>query len=186
MNDRLLDAAEAAMRLRGYHAVSFRDLAEVLGIKSASVHYYYPQKEDLGLALVARYQQHFFRLLEERAAHLTRFEDFLPAFISVYRDSLAGSDRICLCGMLGAESSGLPPALAAAVAGFFQANIDWLVNHMPAAWPPAQRHAKARSIVATLQGGMMLAGSMQDHAGFDATTADLSARFSARFNDAPQ
>ena len=52
--DRLLDAAEDGMRLRGYHAVSFRELAMALGIKSASVHYYFRQKEDLGLALVAR------------------------------------------------------------------------------------------------------------------------------------
>ena len=38
--DCLQDAAEIAMRSRGYHGVSFRELADDVGIKSASVHYY--------------------------------------------------------------------------------------------------------------------------------------------------
>jgi TetR/AcrR family transcriptional repressor of nem operon len=177
MNDRLLDAAEAAVRLRGYHAVSFRELADELGIKSASVHYYYRQKEDLGLALVARYQAHFFKRLDERAVGLFRFEQALAAFIAVYREALVGSDRICLCGMLGAESSGLPPPLAAAVAEFFEANIDWLDKRMPEIWPSATRRGLADSIVASLQGAMMLTASLKDHARFDTIAEELQARF---------
>lgn len=177
MNDRLLDAAEAAVRLRGYHAVSFRELADDLGIKSASVHYYYRQKEDLGLALVARYQARFFHRLDECAASPCSFDEALAAFIAVYREALVGSDRICLCGMLGAESSGLPPPLATAVADFFTANIDWLVERMPQSWPNATRLSRADSIVASLQGAMMLSASLKDHARFDTTAAELQARF---------
>jgi AcrR family transcriptional regulator len=51
----LLDAAEKRIRKCGYNAVSFRDLAVDADIKSASVHYHFPRKEDLGLALVQRY-----------------------------------------------------------------------------------------------------------------------------------
>ena len=65
--DGLLDAAEIAMRSRGYHGVSFRELADDVGIKSASVHYYFPQKEDLTVALVTRYSKTFFADLDKRA-----------------------------------------------------------------------------------------------------------------------
>ena len=177
MNDRLLDAAEAAVRLRGYHAVSFRELADDLGIKSASVHYYYRQKEDLGLALVARYQTRFFHRLDECAAGASNFDEALAAFIAVYREALVGSDRICLCGMLGAESSGLPPPVAASVAGFFKANIDWLDERMPEPWPSVTRRGRADAIVASLQGAMMLAASIKDHARFDAIADELQSRF---------
>jgi TetR/AcrR family transcriptional regulator, transcriptional repressor for nem operon len=54
--DQLLDATERRMRAGGYHAVSFRDVAADVGIRSASVHHHFPQKADLGTALVRRYQ----------------------------------------------------------------------------------------------------------------------------------
>ena len=65
--DCLLDAAEIAMRSRGYHGVSFRELADDVGIKSASVRYYFLQKEDLAVALVTRYSKTFFADLDRRA-----------------------------------------------------------------------------------------------------------------------
>ena len=51
----ILDVAERRMRMSGYNAVSFRDIAGEIGIKSASLHYHFPKKADLGLALVERY-----------------------------------------------------------------------------------------------------------------------------------
>lgn len=173
MTERLLDAAEAAVRARGYHAVSFRELADELGIKSASVHYYYRQKEDLGLALIARYRLRFFAAVDRATANASHFEARLRAFASVYRASLMRSESICLGGMLGAECSGLPPSLAAAVAEFFTANIDWLVASMDVRQPLRKRRERATTIVATLQGAMMIAISMKNDRHFDAAIAGL-------------
>ena len=47
----ILDIAERRMRQTGYNAVSYRDIAAEMGIKSASLHYHFPKKEDLGVAL---------------------------------------------------------------------------------------------------------------------------------------
>ena len=165
--ERLLDTAENAMRLRGYHAVSFRELADDLGIKSASVHYYFRQKEDLGLALVERYKERFFETLYPRAANADGAVGQVEAFCGVYRDVLVGSDRICLCGMLGAESAGLPPSLAAAVAEFFESNVAWLADTMSKLMPADEARRKAVRMVATLQGAMVLASSIKDHGIFD-------------------
>jgi TetR/AcrR family transcriptional regulator, transcriptional repressor for nem operon len=176
MTEKLLDAAEAAVRARGYHAVSFRELADELGIKSASVHYYYRQKEDLGLALVERYRARFFQALGASTTNASHFDERLRAFVGVYRAALVGSERICLCGMLGAECSGLPPALAKAVADFFSANVDWLVASMDTAQPMRERRERATIIVATLQGAMMIATSLKNHRHFDAAAASVLAR----------
>lgn len=176
MTARLLDAAETAVRARGYHAVSFRELADELGIKSASVHYYFRQKEDLGLALVARYRARFFEALDAATAHANTSDARLRAFAGVYRVALVGSESICLCGMLGAECSGLPPSLAAAVADFFKANIDWLVTSMDTTQAMRDRRDRATTIVATLQGAMMIATSLKNHRHFDAAAAGLFSR----------
>lgn len=162
--DKVLDKAEAAIRMRGYHAVSFRDLADELGIKSASVHYHFRQKEDLGLALVERYSKRFFDALEVEATKALTSKDKLRAFCAVYRHILVSSDRLCLCGMLGAEAAGIPVSLNDAVAAFFEANIDWLAS---AFGGDDAARTKATYTVGTLQGSMMLASSMKDVALFD-------------------
>eukprot|EP01036_Dinobryon_divergens_P059858 gene59858-79835_t len=166
--DRLMDAAENAIRLRGYHAVSFRELADELGIKSASVHYHFRQKEDLGLALVKRYAERFFQVLEAQAAQATTPEQKLAAFCRVYQGSLKSSDKVCLCGLLGAETCGLPKALSHAVAAFFDANIQWVAQALPEAITQDMRRTRAVQVVATLQGAMMLARNLKDLTIFDA------------------
>ena len=172
--EQLLDLAEDRVRLRGFHAVSFRDLADELGIKSSSVHYYFPQKQDLGLALVHRYSEKVFTALEVAAQNANSPEDYLKALVSVYRDALTGSDRICLCGMLGAESAGLPEPVATAVTSFLSKNVEWLADKLDPARSYDTRKATATRVVSTLHGAMMLANSMRDHAVFDQAVEGLS------------
>lgn len=173
--ERIMDAAESRIRHYGYHAVSFRDLADDLGIKSASVHYHFPQKEDLGLALVERYSKTFFALLAERAAKAKTSNDKLSAFCKTYAEALNASDKICLCGILGAESGGLPDPLNAAVAAFFDENVKWVWQALPSDMESAKRKATAVQVVATLQGAMMLAISQKNRKTFDTTSKALLA-----------
>lgn len=57
MHEALMAAAKATVQARGYNALSFRELAKEVGIKSASVHYHFPTKGDLGAALARRHTQ---------------------------------------------------------------------------------------------------------------------------------
>ena len=178
--EQLLDAAENAIRLRGYHAVSFRDLADDIGIKSASVHYHFPQKDDLGVALVERYSERVLAELERRAARAKTSEDKLRAFFGVYRDALVSADRICLCVMLGAESRGLPVRVSEAVTEFFEANIAWIAAALDSGLSTKARRARASAILAALQGGMLLATALKDHAVFDGIVSELRSAHTQR------
>lgn len=168
--EKLMDEAESGIRSRGYHAVSFRDLATALGIKSASVHYYFRQKEDLGVALVKRYSERFFEALNARAE---TEDNKLKAFAAIYREALVGSDSICLCGMLGAESCGLPEVLNTEVSEFFIANIAWIAGNLPGEMPAGERQSKAEVTLSTLQGAMMVAETLKDHAIFDRAVEEV-------------
>jgi AcrR family transcriptional regulator len=53
----IMDTAQAMVQAKGYNALSFRELAKAVGIKSASIHYYFPTKGDLGAALARRYTE---------------------------------------------------------------------------------------------------------------------------------
>lgn len=165
----ILDLAEHAIRLRGYHAVSFRDLADEMGIKSASIHYHFRHKEDLGLAVVDRYAEVLQGGLG--APGEQSWPEALAMFCQVYRDALRKSGVQCLCGMLAAESRGLPDKVADRVARFFQDNIAWLVASMPAG--TANRQERAEDIQCALQGAMTVAVSLQDPLILDRVAARL-------------
>jgi len=167
----LIDAATDQVRRRGYHAVSFRDLAGALAIKSASVHYHFPQKEDLGQAIVSDYAEAFFAALEARVSGVTTSIGRLRALRELYREALGRSDTHCLCGMLGAEARGLPEPLRRSVNAFFEANVDWVREALPPG--TRDRRARARQFIATLQGAMMLAGSLDDASVFDDAASRL-------------
>ncbi|MCY4123811.1 MAG: TetR/AcrR family transcriptional regulator, partial [Pseudomonas sp.] len=53
--DALIQTAEGLMRTKGYAAFSYADLADAVGIRKASIHYHFPTKEDLGIAIVEEY-----------------------------------------------------------------------------------------------------------------------------------
>ena len=53
----ILDVAERRIRAHGYNGFSFREIADEIGIKSASVHYHFPTKADLAAAVAKRYRE---------------------------------------------------------------------------------------------------------------------------------
>lgn len=163
----ILDAAEKRIRTGGYYAVSFRDLADDVSVKSASVHYHFPAKTDLGVALVKRYRQRFFEDLDVRTGKATPRQK-LRAFVEAYRDVLDQGGTICLCGMLGAESGGLPDAVTRTVRAFFEANIAWIRAALEEGSLSDTPKDDATLFVATLQGALILAASLDDITVFDA------------------
>lgn len=123
---KILDAAEAQIESRGYNAVSFRELATELGIKSASIHYHFPSKADLAAALVGRYRARF-EAIRSGLDQLPGDElAKLQAFATGVAESFSSKGRMCLCGILAAETSTLPPEVVAEVQGFFADNERWL------------------------------------------------------------
>ncbi|MFT5578547.1 MAG: TetR/AcrR family transcriptional repressor of nem operon, partial [Paraglaciecola psychrophila] len=61
--EELLKVAQLKVRSGGYNSFSFRELAAEVGIKSASVHYHFPTKSDLGAAVAHQYTDEFLKAL---------------------------------------------------------------------------------------------------------------------------
>lgn len=171
--DRLLNAAERRIRSGGYHAMSFRDLADDLGIKSSSVHYYFRRKEDLTMALVTRYSEEFFSALEEKVPKNATGKERIKAMCMAYRTAFTTQANICLCGILGAEKSGLPEDVNNSVAKFLTKNIHWIAAALPQNLTEHQRQARAEHIIATLQGALILTKNLSGIEVFDRIVEDL-------------
>lgn len=55
--ERILKVAENLLQNNGYNGFSYKDIANHLGIKTSSIHYYFPTKETLGIELIQEYQK---------------------------------------------------------------------------------------------------------------------------------
>ena len=107
----LLDAAAALLQDVGWASFSFRDLAERVGIRAPSIHYHFPTKADLGIALVGRMREQ----RHEHEAELThRFpnpRDRLLALGKLIEDEICRGQKSCPIYAFQAEFSILPPAV---------------------------------------------------------------------------
>jgi TetR/AcrR family transcriptional repressor of nem operon len=179
--EQVLDAAEQRIRIGGYHAVSFRDLAADVGIRSASVHHHFPQKADLGTAVVQRYRDRFLAALAPVCDRSPA--ERLRAFCAAYRQAFQAADAVCLCGMLAAESHGLPDRVGDAVRDFFTANFAWVADCLPSDRAESSRRAEATGIVAALQGAMILAATFRDPTILERTIEQVLERGGAPLTD---
>lgn len=164
MKDKILQAAERRVRCVGFSEMSFRDLASDVGIKSASVHYHFPTKADLGEALVARYAERFKAELE--MIDTDNLRTALDAYVALYSRALVLNESICLCAIMGAEAIGLPDNVNARTTAFFEMNLVWLAAMMRA---HGDSHAEgnANLILAALEGGMIVASASKNRTIFE-------------------
>ncbi|HUT48150.1 MAG TPA: TetR/AcrR family transcriptional regulator [Alphaproteobacteria bacterium] len=180
---RILAIAQRMIQSEGYNGFSFRDIAAEIGIKSASVHYHFATKGDLGAAVAARYAARFVAWLERivTEGHDTRHR--LILYVGLFRAAVVEDGRMCLCGMLGAESESLPPEVLDEARQFFTRNLAWLGNVFESGAADgtliftgsAEDHA--RLMLAALEGAMVFARVNGDPATFDQIAETALARY---------
>lgn len=168
----ILDIAEQRMRQKGYNAVSYRDIAAEMGIKSASLHYHFPKKEDLGTALIQRYSTNFADTLQQIALREANPQNRIEAFVDIYSVELKQRSLVCLCAVLGAETNGLPERLSDAIKIFFDENINWLTHQYEALGKDIPANS-AKTALSLLSGAMILSASSHDNSIFDAAVSNI-------------
>lgn len=173
----ILDRAEEAIRLGGYSSFSFREIASQIGIKSASVHYHFPTKAHLGVAVASRYRARFANALTGIDADHSTAAGRLAAYVEIYRSELRqGSNRMSICMMLAAEKESLPEEIQSCVTAFYHMNLEWLAQVLAASGRPAEAAERtARQILALLQGALLGAKTLADEAYFEAAVEAIHA-----------
>jgi TetR/AcrR family transcriptional repressor of nem operon len=127
--EQILDLAEKLIQTRGYSAFSYQDIADSLAIRKASIHYHFPSKTDLGIAVVDRYVARFGAALVAIAQDQSRTSmAMLDFYVEPYVGFAKSADQVCLCGALAGEILALPPALRSRVDGFFRSHQSWLTG----------------------------------------------------------
>ena len=159
----IMDAAERRMQQGGFGGFSFREIAADVGIKSSSVHYHFPTKEDLAAAVIRRWADYTSELIDKE---LEKDPDPVRVWTKAFRGTAFSEAHMCPCTVLGAASQDLPPQVAKEVRAFFQMCLDKMV---------AERVPlnTAAEVLSTITGALVVANALGDPAAYDRAIGDL-------------
>jgi TetR/AcrR family transcriptional regulator, transcriptional repressor for nem operon len=166
----ILASARRTAQARGYNGLNFRDLADEVGIKAASIYHHFPSKADLGAAVARRYWEDTAAELESMLAKTSDPVHCLRQYPEIFRKSLENGNRLCLCSFMSAEFNDLPEPVKKEVQAFADVNVAWLSRVLSAAArvSPEESEPRARAIFAAVAGAQLMARSRSDISLFDA------------------
>nr|WP_063571712.1 TetR/AcrR family transcriptional regulator [Luteibacter rhizovicinus] len=172
----ILSVARKMVQSRGYSALSFREIAASVGVKSASVHYHFPTKGSLGSELAREYTDEMAAFLSEALDASKDTAAFMAKYVAVFRAALVNENRMCMCGVMAAERDELPEEVQVEVQRFSEVNVTWLAKALgreDAKIPANVRQTRALAIFAGVEGSQLVARSRGDVAVYDQSIAAM-------------
>lgn len=161
-SEEILNAAEELLQRRGYNAFSYHHIAVQLGVRNAAIHYHFPAKEDLGVALVKRYHERF-KQWQEKTDEIPCAWQRLQAYFQTYIDFLQADCKCCPGGVLGTEFHAIPETMREQARLLARDIHEWLMRTLDAGRSQGimkfagRAEDKAVEIGAALQGGLQIA-----------------------------
>ena len=159
--ERIVDVAEVLIQELGFNGFSFEDVARQVGIRKPSIHHHFATKVDLGVTVTQRYTHRFREALLHIEGRSGKAPERLSAYAELFENAYAQNRRLCICGMLGAESETLPASVREQLKQFFEANLNWLKATLVQARPEraASAQALAMLLLSALEGAMIVGRS---------------------------
>ncbi|MEN3810353.1 TetR/AcrR family transcriptional regulator [Chromobacterium piscinae] len=158
---RILDLAEELLLTRGFNGFSYQHISSALGVRNAAIHYHFPKKSDLGVALIQRYRRRFQRFIEQQGEWDAARQ--LEAYFGLSDQYYLQHKQICPSGILSTEFQTLPDDMREEASAFIDEMRQWAVaivrlgrdtERMAYAGTP---EAVGMMLFSALQGGLQLA-----------------------------
>ena len=186
-SDEILACARSLIVAGGYNGFSYADIADVVGIRKASIHHHFPSKVDLVRTLVARYR-------EEAEAGMANLElqvsdpfEQLRLYAEYWEACIAdASAPFCVCALLASQLPVLPEEVGFEVRAHFRSLSAWLTSVLERGARHGQLQlmgtprAEAEAFMATVHGAMLSARAYGDPKIFGAVIGPILARLAPR------
>ena len=181
----IMNAAEYAVRRRGYNGFSLDQIAGNVGIQKSSIYYHFSSKSELIAALFARFSQQIFAFMDHIASTECRAGDRLMAYIEESRRLIEEGESICLSIALNIDLHSLQSEIVDDLALFHQTNIEWLTDTFKLGQQDGSISDignpvdEANACLAVIDGGQLTARAHQDSKFYDQATRLLRSRIKA-------
>ncbi len=164
MRGRILKRGEQLFLSRGFNGFSYADISKELGVKNAAIHYHFPSKKDLIVAILNQDRQRFQNWREEIDLNNEEIIALYEMTVAeIYEKRLLKRLQVCVIGNSAMAYDHLP-IQAINVA---KALIDDIVDWFTAILDKGKRDGvirltgssadEAKMMAATLLGGLQLA-----------------------------
>ncbi|MFO1257923.1 MAG: TetR/AcrR family transcriptional regulator [Gammaproteobacteria bacterium] len=165
---KILNAAESLIQTQGFNGFSYKDISGLIGIKTSSIHYHFPAKEDLGMAVIDWQFSKLLPILTQIKSNKLlstrrKLYNFLEVVFGVtYQDQF----KMCLGGMLASDVFLLTEPLRNKIKWFFEQLMGWLDSVISASdikdSAKGLSNALSKHLVIHLEGGLLLGRLFQD------------------------
>lgn len=162
----ILNMAEDLLQYKGFNGFSYAHIASELGVKNAAIHYHFPTKEDLSIAVIKRYRDRFQLWINNSRVKDLTHEKKLDWFLSIYNDMRVDQGKVCLVGSMEVEFNTIPEGLQAEVEALHREMLAWLEDTLQQGRDAGVFHFhgeaanKAALMLSSLQGALQMARAL--------------------------
>lgn len=160
--DEILNLADLQLRTGGYDSLSFREIAEKLGISKANIHHHFKSKEQLASQVTDQYMDRDFREFEEiKGKHGHNLLSFFTEIEELFWKKVhnVGSCSICVVTQL-AKYENVPENLHIMAQGHFKKMLGLISEVCINAEDTHQLKPGIRGHDVAIQAGMIMQGAM--------------------------
>jgi len=189
-HDDILACARNLIVSGGYNGFSYADIADVVGIRKASIHHHFPSKADLVRTLVARYREEAEVGMANLELQVSDPLELLRFYTGYWEACITdASAPLCICALLASQLPVLPEEVGLEVRAHFLSLSAWLTNVLERGARNGQLHltstprAEAETFMATVHGAMLSARAYGNPTIFGVATSPLLERLAARSHD---
>jgi len=122
----ILDAAQEMLYKAGYNAFSYRDISDIVGIKTSSIHYHFPAKADLVTALAKRLRKYIAGALSEIDVNNYTPSKKLKTLFRSFALKINERCSVCPCSMLSTDFANMPEPARREVRASWEDTERWL------------------------------------------------------------
>ncbi|THC45310.1 TetR/AcrR family transcriptional regulator [Massilia sp. Mn16-1_5] len=172
-SEEILACARGLIVAGGYNGFSYADIAEVVGIRKASIHHHFSSKVDLVKALVVQHRERTAEGVASMQQAIADPLEQLRAYVGHWERCIGDfSAPFCVCALLAGELPVLPEEVAVEVRAYFRFLSGWIASVLERGAQQGSIHlthapqVEAEVFMASVHGAMLSARAYGDTAVF--------------------
>lgn len=124
----ILELAERLFHEKGFRGFSYADLAGPLNVKPAAIHYHFPSKDDLGVAIIERIRERLSLTAQRFEQDQSPWPQRLDTLFNYYSHLCDQHCGVCAVGVSATEADSLSSAMQVQIRLLIKEVLNFLVQ----------------------------------------------------------
>lgn len=122
---KIIEIANKLLIEKGFNAFSYKNISAKISIKTSSIHYHFPTKSDLGIAIIQKHHQELKQTIL-KTSKKTPLEKISLLFL--YYKRLVADQKVCIVGALTSDINTLDEPLRVELLNYSNAILKWVTS----------------------------------------------------------